>query len=102
MIAILKCDLTELNKLLMRDGKLNVLPYDEIKKIPRNDLLYFMAEHGVHTLPTVELIEWLRSEIGIHSAIEIGAGNGAIGRKLSIPITDSRIQEDELIKVYYR
>lgn len=60
----------------------------------------FLHVHGIYILPTEELINWLKENIS-GSAIEIGAGNGAISRALKIPITDSRLQEQEEIKKIY-
>lgn len=100
-VAIERCDLSELEKeVLTSDKKLVVKPYSFWKDIDRNTVSYFMLQHGIYTMPTVELIEWLRANI-IGNAIEIGAGNGAIARSLNIPITDSKLQEEPAIKGYY-
>ena len=56
--------------------------------------------HAIYQLPTVELIDFISKNIE-GKAIEIGSGNGSIGRLLGIPITDSKIQEKDEIKMYY-
>lgn len=85
---------------LIRDGLLQVKPFDYFKNIPENDIKLFMVEHGIYVMPTQELIEWLMDNI-IGSAIEIGAGVGSIGRALGIPITDNKMQQWPMIKMMY-
>ncbi len=98
---ISKCDLSGLEKEVMPDGKLLVMPANFWKKRKQNEINYFIYQHGIYVLPTTELIDWLKENI-IGSAIEIGAGNGSISRALNIPITDSRMQEREDIKLIYQ
>lgn len=86
------CDLREITSELMKDGLLRIKSHWFYKKRKRNEVLLFMHEHGIYTLPTLELVTWLQANIE-GTAIEIGAGNGAIGRALGIPITDSKQQE---------
>jgi hypothetical protein len=64
--------------------------------------LLFGVRHGLYSFPTLELCDFLRSRIGDRSAIEIGAGHGALAKALSIPATDNRQQEEEGLKAYYR
>jgi hypothetical protein len=45
--------------------------------------------------------QWLQQEIGGRNSIEIGAGNGALGRALNIPMSDSFLQDEAEIKAYY-
>jgi len=61
----------------------------------------FSHKHAVYGLPTTELIDWLTAEIGGRVAIEVGAGNGGLGRALGIPTTDSHLQLEPEIKLYY-
>jgi hypothetical protein len=49
--------------------------------------------YGIYSFPTVELVEHLRQVIGGRTAIEIGAGHGALAEALGIPATDNRQQE---------
>lgn len=84
------------------------IPYKEIEDDTPATLNMVMQALGLYTFPTVELTDWLRSEIDDdpelepHSAIEICAGTGWIGRTLGIPTTDSRMQERDDIKELYR
>lgn len=97
---ILKCDLSGLEKEVLVDGKLIVRPFEFWKNRDKNEINYFLYVHGIYVIPTDELINYLKENI-IGSTIEIGAGNGAISRTLNIPITDSRMQEREDIKMHY-
>lgn len=72
--------------------------YQDISPI---HLAVWCHHHGIYGLPTIELIEWLRSEIQSLKAIEIGAGTGAIGRELKIPITDACLMKHPEIAALY-
>lgn len=83
------------------------LPYSEIENDTPATLNMVMQALGLYTFPTQELTDWLHSEIDDdpelepHTAIEICAGTGWIGRTLGIPTTDSRMQEREDIRELY-
>jgi len=102
-IAILEDkDISYLNPILLgKDGLPKVVPYDNIKNIPNEDICLWCVRNGVYQIPTSELIEFLRNEIGNHFAIEICAGHGHIGRSLGIPMTDSYMQTIPEIMNYY-
>lgn len=87
--------------LLDKMGLLRVLPAKTLRAIAYPDLQLWGNKRGVYVFPTVELIDWLRAKIGGRTAIEIGAGHGAIGRALDIPRTDSYVQLSAEMKVYY-
>ncbi|WP_425953318.1 hypothetical protein [Ralstonia pseudosolanacearum] len=76
------------------DGVLKVMPLPFWKQFDQQSITYFCVKHGLYCLPTTELIDWLRVHIGERTAIEIGAGNGAICKALGIPGTDSFQQSD--------
>jgi len=99
--VINKVDTSSIREAVMQDGLIKVLPFKDYKtKFTREEILNFMIEDGIYVLPTIELIEYLKKNI-IGKAIEIGCGNGAIGRALNIPITDSMAQaRPEMIEVY--
>lgn len=88
----------------MEDGKLKILPYDFYRSRDHEELQVFMLKNGIYVIPTQELIDWLKDFIKNFSKnpIEIGAGNGSIGRALGIRMTDSFMQENPEIKKYYR
>ena len=98
--SIKQIDLTQMNQEILLDGKIIIHPYSFYEKYSDNDIKYFMHQHGIYVLPTQELIDYLKTMI-VGNAIEIGAGNGSIGRNLGIPITDSRMQEWEEVKILY-
>ncbi len=87
---------------LLLDAKQNlkVVPAYIYKDIPVEHLALWCHNKGIYGLPTTELIDWLKDQI-IPSSIEIGSGNGAIGRELSIPITDACLMENPAIALAY-
>lgn len=90
-----------------KNGLFAPIPYSEIKDDTPDTLNVVMQANGLYTFPTQELIDFLRQEIDDdptyepHTAIEICAGMGWIGRGLGIPITDSRIQERDDVRSSY-
>lgn len=99
-VELQKCDISDLETILLKDGLLQIEPAETFTEFTRNEVLYFMHTHGIYVMPTTELLDWLRENI-TGSAIEIGAGNGAIARALNIPITDIQQQADPLMRLYY-
>ena len=101
----------ELTQMLTEDTDLGTiihpLPYAEIENDTEATLNMVMQTLGLYTFPTVELTDWLHTEIDDdpelepHTAIEICSGTGWIGRTLVIPITDSRMQELDDIRKFY-
>lgn len=90
----------EIDRLVLDDrGLLRVLPAETLRAIPElQSWAHFRAIYG---FPTAELIDFLRVEIAGLPAVEIGAGNGSIGRALGIPVTDSKLQEREDMALWY-
>lgn len=98
--VIEKQDISELESLLLKDGLIQILPYDQLKPFEGDLMRLFLNKHGVYVLPTEELIEWLVDEIcGV--TIEIGCGNGVIARKLEIPATDAMVQDRKDVQLLY-
>lgn len=89
---------------VLTDGRgwLRVLPAAVVKQFPLEHLQVWCMRRAVYQIPTLELVDWLRGEIGDNKAIEICAGNGAIGRALGIPLTDSYIQTEPGMIAYYQ
>ncbi len=94
-------DISDLEHLLIRNGKIVPIPAAALMEFGQNALSLFCLKHGIYQIPTTELIKFLQKEIGAHKAIEIGSGNGCIGRALKIPMTDNRMQEWPEMKAYY-
>lgn len=87
------------------NGMLCVMPtafYQEFRQV---DLSGFCHRHGLYCLPTTELVTKINALIlevsPTRHAIEIGSGNGALGKALGIPCTDSHLQEHPAMQAYY-
>lgn len=97
-----KVDITYLEEMLIaEDRTLNVLPYREFKDIPQSDISQFCVQHGYYLIPTVELVEFIKTEIGPNPTIEIGSGSGTLCKALGIIGTDNYMQTWPEIKSYY-
>lgn len=72
---------------------IRVAPLSALNGIDLNEIQVWCVRNAVYQVPTRELVDKLRSFIGSRKAIEIGAGHGAIGRALGIPVTDSYMQQ---------
>lgn len=102
-----KVDLNRVQKIIDQiyggDDKIYPIPYSFIKDDNDDTLNFVMQACALYTFPTYELCEWLNSQIDDdpeyepHSAIEICAGTGWIGRQLGIPITDLKAQENPVM-----
>ncbi len=92
----------DIENVLLKDGKLIPVPYKELTKFSQEKISVFCHKYAFYQIPTTELIDFLRNEIGELKAIEIGAGNGSIGRSLGIPITDNKLQERPDVKISYK
>lgn len=90
----------------LNNGVLRVVPMDYYAQYSQADLSGFCLRHGLYCLPTTELIDKINDLIlevsPTRSAIEIGSGNGVLGKALGIPCTDSHQQEDPAIIALYR
>lgn len=86
------------------DKKIYPIPYSLIENDTLDTLNYVMQTLGLYTFPTLELCEWLSSQIDDnpelepHSAIEICGGTGWIGRQLGIPSTDVKNMENPVVQ----
>lgn len=85
------------------DDKGNFLlhPAQDVLRFEQIDLSVWCHGKGVYNIPTVELIEFLRSETTNQKAIEIGAGNGYLCKHLNITQTDSCLQQRPDIQATY-
>ncbi len=83
-------------------GRLKLLPAGDYLPIDPVELKLWCHRRAIYGLPTVELVDWLRSQIGGRSALEIGAGNARLGVHLGITTTDSYIQERPEVALYYK
>jgi hypothetical protein len=83
-------------------GRPQVLPASFWAKTTVTERAVLGARHGIYSFPTEELVAWLRAYLDGRSAIEIGAGHGALAAALGIPATDSCLQADPAVAAYYR
>jgi hypothetical protein len=97
-------DITGLEELLLGPVKeLLSVPAKELGKFTQLQRQVFCSKYGIYQLLTDELVAFLRDEIDEQAAIEIGAGNGALGNYLpDLICTDSYVQQDDLaIRAHY-
>lgn len=80
-------------QLLDEDGRLKLLPASEFRKVPHEQLRGWCQYQGRYGIPTLELVQWLKEQIGEQTAIEIGSGHGDLGYHLGIRQTDSFSQQ---------
>lgn len=58
--------------------------------MPRRERIPFWVRNGLYSFPTNELIRLLTRQIASRTAIEIGAGRGALAEALDRRATDNR------------
>ena len=87
--------------LLDSKGRLKVVPTEVYQGIDPTDLRVWCHKKAFYALPTTELLEWLKARIGGRRAIEIGSGNGCLGRALGIPMTDNMSQNWPNVAMMY-
>ena len=89
-----------LEDLMIRNGKIIPVPFNELNKFPQEMISLFCHKHALYQIPTTELIDFIKAEIK-GDAIEIGSGNGCIGRSLGILMTDNKMQLRPDVKAIY-
>lgn len=98
-----KVDVCDLERQFLDDsGNLKIVPSGVYSTVNYDHLRLFCHKYGFYCLPTTELIGWLILNMSIGKTIEIGAGNGAVGRALGIPITDSCAQQNPEVASFYK
>lgn len=90
-----------LDDLFFHDGRFVYHHASFVKTIPQEILSAYCFYKGIYGFPTIELIKFLKKEIGNIKAIEIGAGLGILGTGLGIKQTDSKLQENNKKTVAY-
>ena len=87
---------------VLRNGTLRVMPADFYRQFAQDDLSGFCLLQGCYCLPTLELLDKINELIleasSTRSAIEIGSGNGVLGKGLGITCTDNHMQSDPAVK----
>lgn len=95
-------DISEIEAQALDGWTLKVMPAAFYAQFSRLQLAHFANKHAFYGLPTNELVEWLIVMIDNRSAIEIGSGNGALGRALKIHRTDNWLQSTPEVREWYR
>jgi hypothetical protein len=96
-------DVSYLDEIILnKEGLVQPLPYSVYQDLDLTHLQVWCNKKGVYTLPTNELIAWIKNRIGGRKAIEICAGTGGIARALGIIATDSYIQTMPEMVAYYK
>lgn len=93
MIELTRVPIDHIINEVFPDKKLLTMPYDYWRQYDHNTRLNVMLAIGCYSLPTDELMDWFEDNCNLDDTIEIGCGNGFIGRELGIPFTDSKQQE---------
>lgn len=96
-----KVDTANIRKAIMDGKEMKILPYSDWMKFSRTEVRMLLHETATYVAPTEELLDYLDNLIGQEKTIEIGAGNGYIGRELNIKMTDSYQQQNPIVKAYY-
>lgn len=91
----------QMDAALLRNGELGIWSSETYDRYPQGQIGVFCHRHGFYGLPTIELVLFLSERINGRSAIEIGAGNGVLGKALGITCTDSMLQTRADIREYY-
>ena len=89
------------SELLLPNGKLALVPAEYYKQYSWEEFRLFCHDYARYGIPTIELVEFIKNIIGNRNAIEIGAGHGDLGFHLGIPMTDSKLQDEPLVKSFY-
>lgn len=90
-----------IDDILLKDGELQVLSAEDLRKIEYIDLKLWCHKNGIYGIPSKELIEIIKPHLVENKSIEVGGGCGVFGRALDIPSTDSMIQATPEMQAYY-
>lgn len=90
------------NNLMGPDNIIKLLSATDYDKIDHDDLRVWCHVHARYGLPTIELIDWLKTYIDGRTAIEIGSGSGDLAHHLGIRGTDDKTQDKPDVVLYYR
>ena len=80
---------------------LKIMPSEFYQQFSRDQLAFFGNRHAYYGMPTTELVDWIKHRIAGRTAIEIGSGNGSLGKALGIHCTDSWAQAQPAVKQWY-
>lgn len=89
-------------ELFTAEGRIKLMPAADWLRYRPDDLRIWAWFNAVFALPTLELVTWLKREIGDRSALEIGSGNNDLGFHAGIRQTDSYVQQETPINAVYQ
>jgi hypothetical protein len=81
--------------------RIKLLSASAYGSIDRQELRIWAHYRARYCIPTIELVDWLKTRIDGRSAIEIGAGNGDLGYHLGIRSIDNGCQQYENVRLAY-
>jgi len=98
-----RCDVSHIENNVIPNSEFQLLNASYYEALSTNELAFFAWKHAFYTVPTIELITFLKEQIGEEkNVLEIGAGNGFLGKALNIKCTDNKMQDDPIVKLSYR
>lgn len=84
-----------------KDGIIKPVDAVHISKFKQSELSAYCHQNAMYGIITVELVEIIKSLIKGFKSIEIGSGNGTLGRSLNIPMFDNYMQNlPEILLMY--
>jgi hypothetical protein len=89
------------DEVIAAPGRPRIMPADYYRATSVEERALLGARNALYGLPTTELVAWVSNEIGGRSAIEIGAGHGALAGALGIAATDNWMQQDPAVAAVY-
>lgn len=88
--------------LLHPNGRIKLHPASFYQQFSKEEILAWCNLRARYSIPTQELVTWLKEQIGDRRALEIGAGMGDLGYHLGIKTTDSYLQVNNAeVRAYY-
>ena len=85
--------------LLDSEGIIKLQPAEFYHRIDNDHLRVWCICRAIYQIPTVELIEWLKTNFNLDKAIEIGAGNNYLYHHLNIKGTDNYSEQIPAVKL---
>lgn len=90
-----------LDKIFKSGNKIIPVSAEIVSQIPVTELRIYCHFKAIYQVITTELVQWFKDNVDLSHAIEIGSGNGTLGRALGIPMTDNWQQAEPNIATAY-
>ena len=85
--------------LLDEKGIIKLFPAEFYHSLDYDDLRVWCICRAIYQLPTIELVEWLKTNFNLDKAIEIGAGNNYLYHHLGIKGIDNYSEQNRAVKL---